>query len=226
MPELYGGDEAVMHIRAILAKPRTRDISFSDRYSVSVIDAAQLQTRQDVEQLAQLLWKDVSPYGQMACSSPKAIFWLGPDTYQKALFEALNNFARLEDRNINQKTNHLITTQLSQAHGMAKEMLYSDAVTIVSADDLSEQVFSWHTGEGFFYFKALDSLQQLAENLGERCQTLSYWGMDKQVLIKHLCCGPITPIDRVVPVGQSLDFDSVWDGYDLLQQLSRKITIR
>jgi hypothetical protein len=32
-------------------------------------------------------------------------------------------------------------------------------------------------------------------------------------------------IDRVVPVGQALDMDIVWDGYDIIGSLSRLITI-
>ena len=32
-------------------------------------------------------------------------------------------------------------------------------------------------------------------------------------------------IDRVVPIGNALDFNSIWDGYDLVEQFSRKVSI-
>jgi len=32
-------------------------------------------------------------------------------------------------------------------------------------------------------------------------------------------------IDRIVPIGHSLDFNAIWDGYDLVEQFSRKVTI-
>lgn len=32
-------------------------------------------------------------------------------------------------------------------------------------------------------------------------------------------------VDRVVPMGKSMDFNLVWDGYDLIRSLSRKISV-
>ena len=32
-------------------------------------------------------------------------------------------------------------------------------------------------------------------------------------------------IDRIVPMGKSMDFSLIWDGYDLIRQMSRRITI-
>ena len=33
----------------------------------------------------------------------------------------------------------------------------------------------------------------------------------------------IKGIDRVVPIGKTMDFDFIWDGYDLISQLTRII---
>lgn len=222
---LWGGDEAVMNIRAIPANPRTRDIGFADRYSVSLVNGAALTTTEQVNELAQKIWKDAFPYGQMACSSPKAIFWMGSTAQQQALFETINALAIEEHRALNHKTDHLITTQLVQAEGLAGSTRFSDAITVINIEKTTDSLFNWHTGNGLFYIKQIDNVENVFSELDRKCQTLSYWGVDKQVLIKHLAKEPITPIDRVVPIGQSLDFDPVWDGYDLMQQLCRKITI-
>ena len=32
-------------------------------------------------------------------------------------------------------------------------------------------------------------------------------------------------LSRIVPVGQALNFDAVWDGYDLLRELTRTIRL-
>ena len=34
----------------------------------------------------------------------------------------------------------------------------------------------------------------------------------------------IKGIDRIVPVGQTMDFDLIWDGYDLSRDLTRVVT--
>jgi hypothetical protein len=32
-------------------------------------------------------------------------------------------------------------------------------------------------------------------------------------------------IDRIVPMGKAMDFALIWDGYDLIRQMSRRVTI-
>ena len=56
-----------------------------------------------------------------------------------------------------------------------------------------------------------------------RCQTVGYIG-DTDML-KPLLASGIRGIDRVVPVGKTMDFDLVWDGYDLYGRLTRIIAI-
>lgn len=222
---LWGGDEAVMNIRSVPANPRTRDIGFADRYSVCLINGDNLSSDSQIQEVADAIWKDTSPYSQMACSSPKVLFWSGETKNQQALLVALNNLALASHRELNQATNHLVVTQLLQAQGLAGNLVFSDAVTAVHIPKVSNSLFDVHTGNALFYVKQVDSLNQVLNELDSKCQTLSYWGIDKQVLIKHLSERPINPIDRVVPVGQSLDFSPVWDGYDLMHQLCRKITV-
>ena len=61
--------------------------------------------------------------------------------------------------------------------------------------------------------------------VGRRCQTLSVWGVAIEDLVKLVGEVPTAGIDRVVPIGQALDFQTIWDGYDLLTQLSRVVTV-
>ena len=46
--------------------------------------------------------------------------------------------------------------------------------------------------------------------------------------LSALCAGALenglTGVDRIVPVGHTMDFALTWDGYDLIQTLSRKIS--
>ena len=32
-------------------------------------------------------------------------------------------------------------------------------------------------------------------------------------------------IDRIVPMGKSMDFSLIWDGYDLIRQMSRRVSM-
>ena len=57
-----------------------------------------------------------------------------------------------------------------------------------------------------------------------RCQTAAYLG-EKEMLMPLLRAG-IHGIDRVVPVGKTMDFDLLWDGYNLYERLTRVIQVR
>jgi hypothetical protein len=56
-----------------------------------------------------------------------------------------------------------------------------------------------------------------------RCQTLGYIG-DKEMFLPLLISG-VKGIDRVVPIGKTMDFDLIWDGYNLPALLTRTIVM-
>lgn len=56
-----------------------------------------------------------------------------------------------------------------------------------------------------------------------RCQTIGYLG-NKEMFIPLLTSG-IKGIDRIVPIGKTMDFDLVWDGYNLFGRLTRTIAV-
>lgn len=236
---LWGGDEAIRQIRQVNAKPTTRDISFADRYSVALINLSALasdsrQRTQQITELALRLWRDTKPYSQLACSSPKCVLWLGDRSehqgYLDELLGAVNALA-LPDAEVTElKTQHLVTAQLAQAKGYTARTRFNDGILAIELNrDISqqatEQLIAWHTGQGCFYLRQVRHLQEVTAMVGRRCQTLSVWGVTTEDLVKLLGEVPIAGIDRVVAVGQALDFQPIWDGYDLLAQLSRVVTV-
>ena len=58
-----------------------------------------------------------------------------------------------------------------------------------------------------------------------KIQTLSYFGIDKSEIKKFIESNRLLGFDRVVPIGSTLDFSLNWDGYDLINTLSREIEI-
>lgn len=69
-----------------------------------------------------------------------------------------------------------------------------------------------------------DDVMELRELCNdERIQTITMLG-DKEWLMPLLASG-IKGIDRIVPIGASMDFDLLWDGYDLSERFSRTVTL-
>ncbi len=59
--------------------------------------------------------------------------------------------------------------------------------------------------------------------VNERYQTLTYFGLDAARLRDFVVSQRLRGIDRIVPVGRALKMDLVWDGYDIVESLSRLI---
>jgi hypothetical protein len=36
----------------------------------------------------------------------------------------------------------------------------------------------------------------------------------------------IKGVDRIVPIGKTMDFDLIWDGYDLIERFTRTIDLK
>jgi hypothetical protein len=76
---------------------------------------------------------------------------------------------------------------------------------------------------GYFFEYDCDDILELKPICdNKRCQTVGLLG-EKELLVPLLKAG-VRGIDRVVPIGKTMDFDLIWDGYDLLAQLTRMIT--
>jgi hypothetical protein len=51
--------------------------------------------------------------------------------------------------------------------------------------------------------------------------TLTYCGFVKTAAEDFAIAAMLVGISRIVPIAQALNFDAVWDGYDLLRELTR-----
>jgi hypothetical protein len=223
---IWGGDYSVNAIRALPCKPRCRDISFADRYSAALINGDALHTEQQITRLATMLWKDTEPHAQQACSSPRVVFWLGDAGLQQQVFEQIDTLAQSQELVANQLNNHLVTSQLLQSDGTTAKPLVQNRICALPVSCLNEKMLAWHSGSGLFLVYQLDSVEQLTVLVDEKLQTLSYWEVEQDSLLKLVQNPSIQGLDRVVPVGQALDFSPEWDGYNLMNELSRHIVVK
>ena len=51
--------------------------------------------------------------------------------------------------------------------------------------------------------------------------TVSFYGNVKEKLSQLVVNNGLCGIDRIVPVGKTADFSLIWDGYDLVMQMTR-----
>jgi hypothetical protein len=81
-------------------------------------------------------------------------------------------------------------------------------------------------GGGFLEVSYVACLAEVARRLEENVQTIVHAGFVQDTL--EVFAASLRPfgVTRIVPMGQALDFDAVWDGYDLFSELTRLLRVR
>ena len=72
----------------------------------------------------------------------------------------------------------------------------------------------YRDNSGYFFEYDCKDIMEIKELCNDkRCQTIAYIGNPEMIL--PLLNAGVKGIDRVVPMGKAMDFDLIWDGYDL-----------
>ena len=88
-----------------------------------------------------------------------------------------------------------------------------------------ERLSREHCGGGLLFQHRIAALEELIPFVQRRDQTMTYFGYDPPELKTFAAKLNGRGVDRIVPAGQALQFDRFWDGYDLLQELTRHVYI-
>ena len=118
-----------------------------------------------------------------------------------------------------------------QSQGLDAELQPSvhppdNLITRVQVDALTPSVEDLRCGGGFFVEYVDQDLEALAPIVRRNFQTLSYAGFDPLELRDWVIRHGLSGIDRIAPVGHTMDFSLTWDGTDLIRTLSRAIDTR
>jgi hypothetical protein len=115
---------------------------------------------------------------------------------------------------INQLAEDSITGRVSGFHENDNRIVFAQ---------LAPAAFPISTcGGGYFYVCHLKDVEGLIPYVHSKVQTLTYFGFNKKEIEKIADLTSGKGIDRLVPLGKALDFHYLWDGYNLIDELSRK----
>jgi hypothetical protein len=78
---------------------------------------------------------------------------------------------------------------------------------------------------GYFSECTISSLDDFAQIINTKYQTLAYFGFSVEELQKFIKSNRLKGLDRLVPIGRAADFSLTWDGWDLVKTLSRVVSI-
>ncbi len=233
---IWGGDLTIMKFKEIPSKPSTKDILFVDKFSYSIINAADYNSLvdQDKKTIARNFYNDAYWFDQMACSSPRfVLFTGGEDECEKAsiiFWEHLGSELTKRDKHDTadiamEKLVYMYETLSFSELPEVPQPLNSGkpAVIRVTRDEIKHSRES--CGGGFFFECFFSSLDELIPLISLKDQTLTYSGFSKEELISFAKQANGKGIDRIVPIGKALDFSPAWDGYSLLNELTKRVNI-
>jgi hypothetical protein len=232
---IWGGDETVSRIRKLASGPRSIDISFPDRVSMAVFDSSSvLQLPEDgLTNLCKRFATDTYTFQQNACSSPKLVVWRGTSTdasdAQERFWPAFGDFVHQQGlvESIHVVNRFVEVCEVAASTGLVHGItnLGGPAMRLELPDVLHWQEIA-SLRYGTFVETRVDSIQELCPLINGKVQTLAYFGVMRQEILELGDELFGRGIDRIVPVGESLNFDLTWDGFDLIAGMTRSIRVR
>lgn len=221
---IWGGDDTIRSIRESPLPPRALDLTFADRYSFAMMDA-DAYLRADPARVAQDFFNDTYLTDQRACTSPQLVVWRGT-----ALEEAKARFWGSLHRLL---TARYVLQPMQAVEKWAAAWRFFESISgrlLPSEDNLIMRI---HVSElqprlaatthhsGLFLEYDMRRMEEILPLCTTRCQTVTYLGVDGMEIADCLAQHGAKGVDRIVPVGRSMDFSLLWDGHDLIRALSR-----
>lgn len=228
---VWGGDAKVEAVSRTPIRPDGLSIGFPDRQSLAIIsiDAYRSADSSVRDTLATKFFNDAYWFDQMGCSSPRLLVWVGEED------DAPANFYRRLESVIAAKRYEVETAvavrklALSNdllAEGMATSAVrFSNELYVAQFDDPAPALNRAYGG-GFFGQTSVSSLTDVAQFITRKIQTITHFGVELAQLTSLANLIAARGGYRIVPIGQALQFETVWDGVPLLSHMTRRIVVR
>ena len=230
---IWGGDEAIRNIRQSPMRERSVEIVFADRCSFCVMDASAVVKldEDELKRLTEGFFNDTYLMDQNACSSPHLIIWLGDDVqaakekFWTAVARMTAKKYQLADINAVDKYT-LLCRDAIELSDIVSVKKHGNDVYRVAINNLPDNMDTLRGKCGYFYEYDAANIDVLVHIINDKYQTITYFGVDKSLLLDFVIKNRLLGVDRIVPVGDALSVGVVWDGYDVVRSLSRVVDLR
>ena len=226
---IWGGDHTIAELRESPLAPRAGEVTFADRYSLAVVDSDIYLDIDNKKKVAENFYNDTYLTDQNACTSPRIVIWLGKHKEEAKEIFWQNLHEVVKEKYVFQPI--MGSTTLSSSYlaaaiqsGIKIESHKDNYIIRVKIPNIMDNLMRWKDNSGYFFeYDCEDILELRALCDNAHCQTIGFIG-ERETLFPLLKSG-IRGVDRIVPIGKTMDFDLIWDGYDLSERLTRSIEV-
>jgi hypothetical protein len=229
---VWGGDAKIAAFAHLPTRPGGKSVWFGDRRSLGMLNGETVQGLDPDQRraLAERLHNDIFVFDQMACSSPLRLFVVGEgDACGEGVRLLLDELsATAARRGGAAATGHVIrkmveSMSLAAAGHAHRVVRHSNELTTVEV----RRPTSYSTvGGGFLEVAYAPTMEAVIPTLAENVQTIIHFGFEPAQLHAFALAIPPLCVTRIIPAGEALDFDAIWDGYDLAAELTRLLRVR
>ena len=223
---IWGGDHSIREIRKSELPSHAIELPFYDRLSFALIESKRYLQHGNKRDLARKFYNDTYFTDQNACSSPQLVIWSkeGAGEAREVFWRELG---RLVDdaypfQSIQGVDKLSATDRYAIRYGDAKMLCESRNLVRMEISELHDDLRQYRCPGGYFYEYVMDDLDEIQGVCTRDCQTIAYFGFERdeiEGIVKAHGVGG----DRIVPIGETMDFGLQWDGFDFIYSLSRII---
>ncbi len=229
---IWGGNETISQIRMHPIPTRSKEITFADRYSIAILDAATITDadEKELERLAGQFYNDTYLMDQNACSTPHMIFWKGDNvaicqTAQQKFWQAVYDVASKYDlADIKVSDKYVMLCEYAMELSDIQIQKWDNLLYVITMKALPEDITELRGKFGLFFQYEIKNLEEVADYMNKTVQSCMVYGVESSDVANLIITHHLAGIDRIVPVGNSLDIGLIWDGYNLPREMSRIVT--
>ena len=116
-----------------------------------------------------------------------------------------------------------VFTQLAMQHPEVRYQAEDNICVRIEVPELYPDLMQYKMYGGYFFEYHMQQLSELEPILKKECQTVSCLGVDENEVIAYVRQSGCLGVDRVVPMGHTMDLSFFWDGYDMIDTMSRYV---
>lgn len=181
----------------------------------------------DKREIAKGFYTDTYYTDQNACSSPRLVVWKGiKEEAEKACTIFWETLQEMVDQDYDMKPIQAINKyasfcRLAMKKGDIRLRSSNNKLFRVEVKELTSDLMEYKDAGGYFFEYITDDLQELVPVLTKQCQTISVFGVEKEEVKKIVFENGVRGVDRIVPLGQTMGLEFIWDGFKMIESMTR-----
>ena len=229
---IWGGNKTIQEIKETQKSNCSLDIAFNHRVSALLIFSSHFLklNKTELDKFIKSYLNDTLNLSYNACSSPHLILFIGDKKDYTKVKKSFINLLASNKNNSNSdlgiiSTENLFKTQSdvikNKGYSINPNVIFGRPIIEANISDLKRiEINRLNNASLFIYTNSIDNVINYWRS---EIQTVTYVPNTKKELIIKLReklkgKGP----DRIVPIGSALSFDTIWDGMNFFELLTRQ----